>query len=58
MLIVAHNNPAASITTTLKTYMKNSLDSAYLGQNYFWAMSPAANDYILFEFKNPELIRK
>jgi alpha-1,3-mannosylglycoprotein beta-1,4-N-acetylglucosaminyltransferase A/B len=57
-LIVAHNNPPAKLSTSLKTYMKNTLESAYLGQNYFWSMSPTANDYILFEFNKPAMIRK
>ncbi|VDN49950.1 unnamed protein product, partial [Gongylonema pulchrum] len=26
------------------------LESAYGGENYYWALSPVANDYILFEF--------
>ena len=58
MLIVAHNNPVAKVSTSLKTYMKNTLESAYLGQNFFWSMAPSANDYILFEFKEPASIKK
>ena len=58
LAIIAHNNPPAKLSTSLKTYMKYSLESAYLGQNYFWSMAPAANDFILFEFKEPVLIYK
>ncbi len=38
--------------------MKYSLQSAYLGQNYFWSMAPSKNDYILFEFDSPIEIYK
>ena len=53
ILIVSHQNPAAKVSTSLKTYMKYSLEGAYLGQNFFWSMNPAKNDYILFEFEKP-----
>jgi hypothetical protein len=38
--------------------MKNTLDSAYLGQNFFWAMGPKENDFVLFEFNSPAPIKK
>ena len=46
-LIAAHDNPKAKLSTSLKTYMKYTLEGAYLGQNYFWSMAPAKNDFIL-----------
>ncbi|VDN18766.1 unnamed protein product, partial [Gongylonema pulchrum] len=50
-LFIPHrDNPPAKITTSLKTYMLYDLESAYGGENYYWALSPVANDYILFEF--------
>ena len=52
-LIIAHDNPKAKVTTTLKAYMKYSLEGAYLGQNHFWSMAPSKNDYLLFEFLSP-----
>lgn len=57
-VIIAHNNPPAKLSTSLKTYMKYTLESAYLGQNFFWSMAPVANDFLLFEFKEPTLIYK
>ncbi len=57
-LIRAHENPRAKVTTSLKTYMKHTLESAYLGQNYFWAMAPAKNDFLLFAFEEPTKIYK
>ncbi|RMZ93231.1 alpha-1-3-mannosyl-glyco 4-beta-N-acetylglucosaminyltransferase B, partial [Brachionus plicatilis] len=56
--IVAHQNPLAKIKTSLKTYMKHSIDSVYLGSNFFWSMSPVENDYILFQFYKPTFIRR
>lgn len=58
MVLKQHANPPAYLSTSLKTYMKYTLESAYLGQNYFWTFSPAANDYILFEFNEPYLLLK
>ena len=55
-LIIAHDNPKAKVTTTLKTYMKYSLEGAYLGHNHFWSMAPSQNDYLLFEFLSPTKI--
>jgi alpha-1,3-mannosylglycoprotein beta-1,4-N-acetylglucosaminyltransferase A/B len=57
-LVKAQNNPQAKITTSLKTYMKYTIESVYLGHNYFWSMAPSANDYILFQFKKPTSIKK
>ncbi len=57
-LVKAQNNPPAIITTSLKTYMKYTIESAYLGHNFFWSMAPSANDYILFSLKKPTNIKK
>lgn len=53
IFIKAHNNPPAILSTSLKTYMKFSLDSAYLGQNFFWSVNPNKNDFILISFHKP-----
>lgn len=55
-LIRKHDNPKAKVSTSLKVYMKYSLESAYLGQNYFWSMAPDKNSYINFDFKEPTSI--
>jgi alpha-1,3-mannosylglycoprotein beta-1,4-N-acetylglucosaminyltransferase A/B len=57
-LIIAHDNPTAKLSTSLKTYMKQTLQSVYLGQNFFWSMAPVANDFVLFEFDKPTNIYK
>uniref|UniRef100_A0A915PLT8 Alpha-1,3-mannosyl-glycoprotein 4-beta-N-acetylglucosaminyltransferase A n=1 Tax=Setaria digitata TaxID=48799 RepID=A0A915PLT8_9BILA len=50
-LYIPHrDNPPAKITTTLKTYMLFDIENAYSGSNYYWALAPVAQDYILFEF--------
>jgi alpha-1,3-mannosylglycoprotein beta-1,4-N-acetylglucosaminyltransferase A/B len=56
--VKAQNNPPAQIVTSLKTYMKHTIESAYLGHNFFWSMAPKSNDYILFNFKKPATINK
>jgi hypothetical protein len=38
--------------------MKQTLQSVYLGQNFFWSMAPVANDFVLFEFDKPTNIYK
>ena len=58
MVIRSHQNPPAALSTSLKTYMKYTIESAYLGQNFFWAFAPSANDYVLFEFNQPLLLNK
>ena len=56
--LIVHNNPPGKLTTSLQTYMKFTLESVYLGQNFFWALAPKANDYVLFEFNEPVKIYK
>ncbi len=58
VMLVKHNNPPARCSTSLKTYMKYSIEGAYLGQNVFWAMAPKANDFILFQFEQPSNVYK
>jgi alpha-1,3-mannosylglycoprotein beta-1,4-N-acetylglucosaminyltransferase A/B len=58
IIIRSHQNPPAVLSTSLKTYMKYTIESAYLGQNYFWSFSPSSNDYILFEFNEPISLKK
>ena len=57
-VIIAHNNPKAHVSTSLKTYLDYSLEGAYLGHNFFWSQSPAENDFLLFEFVKPTKILK
>jgi len=57
-LLVKHNNPLAQCSTSLKTYMKHTIEGAYLGQSLFWSMAPKANDFILFRFDQPSSIYK
>lgn len=48
-----HVNPAAEVTTSLKVYQGHTLDKAYLGEDFFWGITPVAGDYILFKFDKP-----
>uniref|UniRef100_A0A3Q0T7D8 Zgc:154054 n=1 Tax=Amphilophus citrinellus TaxID=61819 RepID=A0A3Q0T7D8_AMPCI len=46
----AHNNPTAEVRSSLKHYQEHSLERAYKGQDFFWAITPVEGDYILFNF--------
>lgn len=46
-------NPPAEVSTTLKVYQGHALEKAYLGEDFFWAVTPIAGDYILFKFDKP-----
>uniref|UniRef100_A0A915CFM3 Major facilitator superfamily (MFS) profile domain-containing protein n=1 Tax=Parascaris univalens TaxID=6257 RepID=A0A915CFM3_PARUN len=50
-LYIPHaDNPRAKISTSLVGYKSYDLESAYAGRNFFWSLSPRAEDYILFDF--------
>ncbi|XP_061419895.1 alpha-1,3-mannosyl-glycoprotein 4-beta-N-acetylglucosaminyltransferase B-like [Lethenteron reissneri] len=49
----AHPNPAAEVSTSLKMYQQYTLEKVYLGQDFFWAFTPVAGDFILFRFHEP-----
>lgn len=40
------DNPAAEITTSLKTYQKYTLEAAYKGETFFWGLLPQPGDWI------------
>ncbi|XP_077783711.1 alpha-1,3-mannosyl-glycoprotein 4-beta-N-acetylglucosaminyltransferase A isoform X3 [Podarcis muralis] len=48
-----HVNPPAEVSTTLKVYQGHALEKAYMGEDFFWAVTPVAGDYILFKFDKP-----
>ncbi|XP_056899922.1 alpha-1,3-mannosyl-glycoprotein 4-beta-N-acetylglucosaminyltransferase B-like isoform X2 [Takifugu flavidus] len=52
-LYQAHNNPAAELSSSLTHYQQHSLERAYKGVDFFWALTPSQNDYILFKFLQP-----
>ncbi|XP_010792241.1 alpha-1,3-mannosyl-glycoprotein 4-beta-N-acetylglucosaminyltransferase A-like, partial [Notothenia coriiceps] len=52
-LYQVHSNPAAEVSSSLKHYQQHSLERAYTGKDFFWALTPIKNDYILFNFTQP-----
>ncbi|MEE6478576.1 hypothetical protein FKM82_011879 [Ascaphus truei] len=48
-----HVNPAAEVSTSLKTYQHFTLEKAYLREDFFWAFTPAAGDFVRFRFFKP-----
>lgn len=58
-LFVGHkDNPTAEASTTLHNYKKFSIDRAYAGETYFWAMAPSMGDSVSFDFKPPVPLSK
>ncbi|KAJ6667438.1 hypothetical protein lerEdw1_016559 [Lerista edwardsae] len=53
-----HVNPPAEVSTTLKVYQGHALEKAYMGEDFFWAVTPIAGDYILFKFDKPVNIER
>ncbi|XP_074847808.1 alpha-1,3-mannosyl-glycoprotein 4-beta-N-acetylglucosaminyltransferase A isoform X3 [Carettochelys insculpta] len=48
-----HVNPPAEVSTSLKVYQGHTLEKTYMGEDFFWAITPVAGDYILFKFDKP-----
>uniref|UniRef100_G1QMH6 Alpha-1,3-mannosyl-glycoprotein 4-beta-N-acetylglucosaminyltransferase B n=1 Tax=Nomascus leucogenys TaxID=61853 RepID=G1QMH6_NOMLE len=48
-----HVNPPAEVSTSLNTYQHFTLEKAYLREDFFWAFTPAAGDFIRFRFFQP-----
>ncbi|KAL0974235.1 hypothetical protein UPYG_G00217500 [Umbra pygmaea] len=48
-----HVNPPAVVSTSLTHYQQHTLDRAYMGEDFFWGLTPVAKDYILFSFSKP-----
>lgn len=46
-------NPPAEVSTSLKTYQHFTLEKAYLREDFFWAFTPTAGDFIRFRFFQP-----
>lgn len=46
-------NPPAEVSTSLKVYQGHTLEKTYLGEDFFWAITPMAGDYVLFKFDKP-----
>ncbi|XP_071395388.1 alpha-1,3-mannosyl-glycoprotein 4-beta-N-acetylglucosaminyltransferase A isoform X2 [Centroberyx affinis] len=53
-----HVNPPAEVSTSMKVYQGHTLEKTYLGEDFFWAITPTAGDYVLFKFDRPISIEK
>ncbi|KAF1382732.1 hypothetical protein EPR50_G00116500 [Perca flavescens] len=53
-----HVNPPAEVSTSVKVYQGHTLEKTYLGEDFFWAITPTAGDYILFKFDRPVSIER
>ncbi|XP_071313175.1 alpha-1,3-mannosyl-glycoprotein 4-beta-N-acetylglucosaminyltransferase B-like isoform X2 [Trachinotus anak] len=52
-LFQAHRNPAAELSSSLRHYQQHSLERAYRGEDFFWALTPVQGDFILLSFLQP-----
>lgn len=41
-----------------QVYQGHTLEKTYLGEDFFWAITPTAGDYILFKFDRPVSIER
>uniref|UniRef100_A0A8B9HEW3 Zgc:154054 n=1 Tax=Astyanax mexicanus TaxID=7994 RepID=A0A8B9HEW3_ASTMX len=57
VLFKAHPNPDAVVISSLKDYQGHSVEKAYLGQDFFWGLTPIKGDYILITFTKPQIIK-
>lgn len=46
------------MTTSLKTYQHFTLEKAYLGEDFFWAFTPVAGDFLRIRFFTPVRIER
>uniref|UniRef100_A0A3B3SQS8 Zgc:154054 n=1 Tax=Paramormyrops kingsleyae TaxID=1676925 RepID=A0A3B3SQS8_9TELE len=57
ILFKSHRNPHAELTSSLSVYQSHTLQRAYLGVDFFWGLTPAAGDYILISFLQPQTVK-
>uniref|UniRef100_A0A8C6UA81 Alpha-1,3-mannosyl-glycoprotein 4-beta-N-acetylglucosaminyltransferase A n=1 Tax=Neogobius melanostomus TaxID=47308 RepID=A0A8C6UA81_9GOBI len=53
-----HINPPAEVSTSMKVYQGHTLEKTYLGEDFFWAITPSVGDYVLFKFDRPVSIER
>ncbi|TNN66340.1 Alpha-1,3-mannosyl-glycoprotein 4-beta-N-acetylglucosaminyltransferase A [Liparis tanakae] len=53
-----HVNPPAEVSTSVKVYQGHTLEKTYLGEDFFWAVTPTTGDYVLFKFDRPVSVEK
>ncbi|KAM3842890.1 alpha-1,3-mannosyl-glycoprotein 4-beta-N-acetylglucosaminyltransferase B, partial [Diretmus argenteus] len=56
-LYQTHSNPAAELSSSLQHYQQHSLDRAYRGHDFFWALTPVQGDYVLIRFTQPTTVK-
>ncbi|MGH0133007.1 UNVERIFIED_CONTAM: hypothetical protein FKN15_015290 [Acipenser sinensis] len=54
----ANQNPSADITMSLTAYQHFSIEKAYYGQGFFWALTPVSGDHITISFHQPVTVKR
>jgi len=57
-LFQAHLNPKAVVKTSFETYQRYTAEAGYLGQTFFWGLTPHAGDVIRFCFQKPTWVER
>lgn len=47
-----------SVLCIAQVYQGHTLEKTYLGEDFFWAITPTAGDYVLFRFDRPVSIER
>ncbi|KAK1175489.1 alpha-1,3-mannosyl-glycoprotein 4-beta-N-acetylglucosaminyltransferase B-like [Acipenser oxyrinchus oxyrinchus] len=53
-----NQNPSADITMSLTAYQHFSIEKAYYGQGFFWALTPVSGDHITISFHQPVTVKR
>ncbi|KAG7461565.1 hypothetical protein MATL_G00192460 [Megalops atlanticus] len=56
-LYKGHSNPAAVLTSSLSAYQSHTLIRAYQGEDFFWALTPSAGDFIQISFLQEQTVK-
>ena len=57
-VVTSHDNPQATLDTSLKIYAQYTLAKLYSGHSVFWALNPQPDDYITVKFETPQIIKR
>ncbi|XP_071496280.1 alpha-1,3-mannosyl-glycoprotein 4-beta-N-acetylglucosaminyltransferase B-like [Diadema antillarum] len=58
MKLPSHTNPSAEVSSSIRHYLRYTLDKAYVGQDIFWGTTPTAGDQVKFHFTTPVVIEQ
>ncbi|XP_030224735.1 alpha-1,3-mannosyl-glycoprotein 4-beta-N-acetylglucosaminyltransferase B isoform X1 [Gadus morhua] len=57
-LFRAHSNPLAQVSTSLAHYKTHTLGGLYLGQGFFWGLTPVRGDHVTIRLAQPAHVKR